>query len=136
MAGSYLFAFVSRKLGNITALGIAIFFWAVVCICVFLFVRQPVDFYITAACVGLVMGGTQSLSRSTYSKLLPETEDTASYFSFFDVLEKLGIVIGTFSFGLIEGLTGGMRNSVLVLVLFFVVGFILLLRMPRNAVNE
>jgi MFS transporter, UMF1 family len=132
MAGSYLFSFVSAKAGNMKALGIAIFFWAVVCIGVFLFVHEPVHFYITAACVGLVMGGTQSLSRSTYSKLLPPTEDHASFFSFFDVLEKAGIVIGTFAFGLIEGITGGMRNSVLVLVVFFVLGFILLLSVPKE----
>lgn len=133
MAGSYLFSFMSARLGNLRSLGIAIFFWALVCIGVYLFVREPVHFYITAACVGLVMGGTQSLSRSTYSKLLPETEDHASYFSFFDVLEKIGIVIGTFSFGLIEGLTGGMRNSVLVLVLFFVLGFLMLFTIPKVA---
>ncbi|CAN5342670.1 MFS transporter [soil metagenome] len=132
MAGSYLFSFLSARMGNLKALGIAIFFWAIVCIGVFMFVTMPVHFYITAACVGLVMGGTQSLSRSTYSKLLPPTEDHASYFSFFDVLEKAGIVIGTFSFGLIEGLTGSMRNSVLALIVFFVIGFILLLTVPKS----
>lgn len=130
MAGSYLFSYSSSKLGNIRSLGIAIFFWALVCLGVFLFVRLPIHFYITAGCVGLVMGGTQSLSRSTYSKLLPETQDHASYFSFFDVMEKIGIVIGTFSFGLIEGITGGMRNSVLVLITFFVIGFLILLTIP------
>jgi UMF1 family MFS transporter len=132
MAGSFLFSWISARLGNTKALGIAIFFWALVCLGVYMFVYEPIDFYVTAACVGLVMGGTQSLSRSTYSKMLPPTEDHASFFSFFDVLEKIGIVIGTFSFGLIEGITGGMRNSVLVLVLFFVTGFILLLRIPRR----
>lgn len=131
MAGSFLFSFLSSKLGNLKALGVAIFFWVLICVGVFFLVTEPVHFYITAASVGLVMGGTQALSRSTYSKLLPETEDHASYFSFFDVLEKAGIVIGTFSFGLIEGLTGGMRNSVLSLVAFFVIGFILLMTMPK-----
>jgi UMF1 family MFS transporter len=132
MGGSYLFSFVSSKIGNIKALGVAIFFWSIVCIGVYMFVTLPFHFYITAICVGLVMGGTQSLSRSTYSKMLPPTEDHASYFSFFDVLEKGGIVIGTFSFGLIEGITGGMRNSVLVLVVFFIVGFLVLLSIPKN----
>jgi UMF1 family MFS transporter len=132
MAGSYLFSFVSSKIGNIKALSWAVCFWAIVCFCVFMFVFEPWHFYITAACVGLVMGGTQSLSRSTYSKLLPPTEDHASYFSFFDVMEKLGIVIGTFTFGLIEGLTGGMRNSVLVLIIFFVIGFFALLAVPKE----
>jgi UMF1 family MFS transporter len=131
MGGSFLFSYVSSKIGNIKALGVAIFFWAIVCIGVYMFVTLPFHFYITAICVGLVMGGTQSLSRSTYSKMLPPTEDHASYFSFFDVLEKGGIVIGTFSFGLIEGITGGMRNSVLVLVVFFIVGFLVLLSVPK-----
>lgn len=136
MAGSFLFSFVSSKIGNIKALGVAIFFWALVCVGVFLFVTEPMHFYITAVCVGLVMGGTQSLSRSTYSKLLPPTEDHASYFSFFDVLEKAGIVIGTFSFGLIEGITGGMRNSVLVLIVFFVIGFLVMLTIPKSKAVE
>ncbi len=82
------------------------------------------------------MGGIQALSRSTYSKLLPETKDHTSYFSFFDVSEKLGIVIGTFSFGFIEGITGNMRQSVLALVAFFVIGFIGLLVMPKIKVLE
>lgn len=132
MAGSYLFSFASAKMGNLKALGIAIFFWALVCLGVFLFVREPVHFYITAVCVGLVMGGTQSLSRSTYSKFLPPTEDHASYFSFFDVLEKAGIVLGTLAFGMIEGITGSMRNSVLVLIVFFVIGFVFMLTIPKE----
>jgi UMF1 family MFS transporter len=79
------------------------------------------------------MGGVQSLSRSTYSKLLPETKDHASFFSFYDVLEKLGIVIGTFAYGLIEGLTGSMRNSIFALGAFFIVGMIFLFFVPKKA---
>jgi UMF1 family MFS transporter len=78
------------------------------------------------------MGGIQSLSRSTYSKLLPETEDNASFFSFYDVCEKVGIVIGMLSFGAIEGITGGMRNSILALIVFFIAGFIILLTIPKT----
>ena len=77
------------------------------------------------------MGGIQSLSRSTYSKLLPDTDDNASYFSFYDVMEKLGMIIGTITFGVISQLTG-MRNSVLALIAFFVIGFILLLFVPKK----
>jgi UMF1 family MFS transporter len=131
IAGSFLFSWLSGKIGNIKTLGIAIFIWIVICVCVFLFINTPLEFYFTAASVGLVMGGIQALSRSTYSKLLPETKDHASYFSFFDVSEKLGIVIGTFSFGLIEGLTGSMRQSVLALITFFVLGFIGLFFVPK-----
>ena len=81
------------------------------------------------------MGGIQSLSRSTYSKLLPDTEDHASYFSFYDVLEKMGIVIGTFFFGFIEGMFS-IRESVLMLIVFFIIGFILLLRVPKTEALE
>ena len=73
------------------------------------------------------MGGIQSMSRSTYSKLMPETKDTASFFSFYDVTEKLAIVIGLFSFGFIEGITHSMRNSILALIVFFVIGLVWLL---------
>lgn len=88
--------------------------------------QQPIEysFYILALSVGLVMGGIQSLSRSTYSKLMPETTDTASYFSYYDLTEKIAIVIGMFSFGLIEELTGSMKNSIIFLIIFFVIGFI------------
>jgi UMF1 family MFS transporter len=79
------------------------------------------------------MGGSQSISRSTYSKYIPsETKDTSSFFSFYDISEKLGIVIGMFSFGLIHQITGNMRNSVLALILFFVTGLCLLFFVPKN----
>lgn len=130
--GSFLFSFISGKLGNKTGLSIALFIWCGVCIGSYSFLHTPTDFYVIAAIVGLVMGGIQSLSRSTYSKLLPETEDHASYFSFYDVTEKIAIVIGTFSFGYIEGFTGSMRNSILALIVFFILGFILLLTVPNK----
>jgi len=78
------------------------------------------------------MGGIQALSRSTYSKFLPETEDHTSFFSFYDVMEKMGMIIGTVSFGLISESVGGMRPAVLALVGYFVLGFILLLLVPKN----
>ena len=131
IAGAYFFSWLSKKRGNLQALAISIFIWILICITAY-FIHEPVEFYALAGIVGLVMGGIQSLSRSTYSKILPETTDHASFFSFYDVLEKLGIVIGTFAYGLIEGLTGSMRNSVLVLIVFFVVGFFVLLWVPKN----
>jgi UMF1 family MFS transporter len=136
MAGSFLFSWISSKIGNLKALAISIFIWVLICVFVFLVVHTPVQFYIVAASVGLVMGGIQALSRSTYSKLLPETKDHASYFSFFDVSEKIGIVLGTFSFGLIEGITGSMRQSVLALISFFVIGLVLLLLVPKDALKK
>lgn len=130
--GSFLFSRISNKIGNIKALGISLFIWIGICIGTYAFVYTPNGFYVVACAVGLVMGGVQSLSRSTYSKLLPETEDHASYFSFFDVCEKIGIVIGMFSFGAIEGITGGMRNSILALIVFFILGFLILLTIPKS----
>lgn len=89
-------------------------------------------FFIAAGMIGFMMGGTQSVNRSTYTKMLPDTDDTASYFSFYEVLEKLGVVIGMFSWGYIEGLTGSMRNSILVLIGFFVVALITLFAIPQK----
>ena len=132
IGGSYLFSYISEKIGNIEAIGINLFIWIAICIGTYKFVYTPISFYIVACAVGLVMGGVQSLSRSTYSKLLPETKDHASFFSFFDVCEKIGIVIGMLSFGFIEGVTGGMRNSVLALIVFFILGFLILLTIPKT----
>jgi UMF1 family MFS transporter len=84
------------------------------------------EFYVLACLVGFVMGGIQSISRSTYSKLMPETKDTTSFFSFYDVTEKIAIIIGMFSFGYINEQTGSQRNSVLILMSFFIIGLILL----------
>jgi len=110
--------------GNIRVLIVTVLLWIGVCITGY-FIQTDIHFYILAALVGLVMGGTQSLSRSTYSKLMPDTKDTASFFSFYDVTEKLAIVIGLFTFGLIEGIYN-IRQSILSLVVFFVLGFIAL----------
>ena len=129
--GAYLMAYLSKKVGNIKTLAIVVFVWALICVVAYAFVYTPLHFYIIAAVIGFVMGGVQSLSRSTYSKLLPETEDHASYFSFYDVLEKMGIVIGTFFFGFIEGMFS-IRESVLMLIVFFIIGFFLLLRVPKT----
>lgn len=126
IAGSFLFSWLSTKIGNIKSLMISICIWIFICVFTFLIVRTPVQFYIVAFLVGLVMGGVQSLSRSTYSKYLPETDDNTSYFSFYDVIEKLGMIIGTISFGVISQVTGGMRNSILTLIIYFILGLILI----------
>ena len=136
IGGSYLFSFLSNKIGNVKAIGINLFIWIAVCIGTYKFVYTPNHFYIIAALVGLIMGGVQSLSRSTYSKLIPPTHDTASYFSFYDICEKIGIVIGMLSFGYIEGITGGMRNSVLALIVFFIAGFLMLFTIPKTKTIE
>ena len=127
--GSVVFSKMATRFGNRLGLSIAIVIWIGLCLFVYFFVFLPWQFYIAASIVGLVMGGIQSLARSTYSKMLPETEDHASYFSFFDVSEKIGLAIGTISFGLIETFTD-IRTSVLALVVFFIAGIILLLRVP------
>jgi len=131
IGGAYLFAFISKKIGNISALLIALSIWVVICISAY-FVVNANQFYLLALAVGTVMGGSQSLSRSTYSKLLPDTTDTTSFFSFYDTSEKIAIVLGTASYGLIEEITGNMRNSVFTLGTFFIVGLILLTRLKRN----
>mgnify|MGYP006147702485 FL=1 len=129
--GAQLTSKASDKYGNIPTLIVINGIWAVICVVAF-FITSPVQFYATAGFVGLVMGGIQALSRSTYSKFLPETKDTTSYFSFYDVSEKIGIVIGMLIYGIIDQLTGSMRNSILFLVVFFIIGALLLFRIPRN----
>lgn len=133
--GAIVFARSSKRLGNLLTLIIALVIWAAICITAYRFVHSPTDFYVAAACIGFIMGGTQSLARSTYSKLLPETHDHASFFSFYDVTEKVGLIIGLLSFGFIEGAFGSMRTSILALIVFFIVGLLLLLRVPRKEIS-
>jgi MFS transporter, UMF1 family len=125
IAGAVLMSKLSAKYGNIKVLLFTVLLWIGVCIAGY-FITTEMDFYIIASLVGLVMGGIQSLSRSTYAKFMPETEDTASFFSFYDVTEKLAIVIGLFTFGFIEGVSS-IRQSILSLVIFFILGFVFLL---------
>jgi UMF1 family MFS transporter len=130
-AGAFLMSRVSRKIGNIKTLGISIVIWVLICSAAFI-IHSPTEFYILAASVGLVMGGVQAMARSTYSKYLPETEDHASYFSFYDATEKIGIVLGTLFFGLMEIAFDNMRFSVVSVAFFFVVGLLMLFRIPKN----
>jgi MFS transporter, UMF1 family len=124
--GALGFARLSKLTNNILSLGVIILIW--IGICIFAYnVHTPMQFYFLATLVGLVMGGIQAISRSTYSKLIPPTKDTASYFSFYDVCDKVGTVIGTLSFGYVAEAFGGMRNSVLALMVYFIIGGVLLL---------
>jgi UMF1 family MFS transporter len=125
----------SAKYGNIPTLMAINAFWIVLCVMAY-FITLPIHFYVMAGLVGLVMGGIQALSRSTYSKLLLETEDTASFFSFYDVAEKIGIVIGMCVYGIIDQITGSPRFAIVFLGLFFVIGLILLRRVPKTAELE
>jgi MFS transporter, UMF1 family len=116
---------LSKIIGNVKVLILTVLLWMAICISGY-FMKTEMQFYILASLVGLVMGGIQSMSRSSYSKFMPETKDTASFFSFYDVTEKLAIVIGLISFGVIEGLTHSMRSSLVVLTGFFALGFFFL----------
>jgi len=131
MAGAWLFARLSGKLGNIRAFILSIVIWVLICIGAY-FIKDAAGFILIAVCVGLVMGGSQSLARSTYSKMLPETQDHTSFFSFYDVMEKLATVGGTFSFGVIEAVTGSMRHSVLAIIVFFAVGLAFMLALLKK----
>jgi UMF1 family MFS transporter len=133
IVGAIVISRLSGRFGNLNVLLGVILLWVVICISAYEVANLKESgtnvefhFYGLAIAVGLVMGGVQSLSRSTYSKLLPETKDTASFFSFYDVTEKIAIVIGIFTFGYIDELLG-MKNSVLSLIVFFVLGAIGLL---------
>lgn len=132
--GAWITSKLVSKYGNIKIVILLNFLW--ICICAYAyFVITPNDFYIAAFFVGLVMGGIQSLSRSTYSKLIPsDAKDTTSFFSFYDVSEKIGIVIGMLTYGYIADITGRIQNAILFLILFFIVGLLLLLRVPKNKI--
>ena len=137
VVGASLFSRISKKIGNISTLKITLVIWILVSFAAYSLPGQSpnVDlyFYILGGFLGLVLGATQTLARSTYSKLMPEdTVDTATYFSFFDVTEKIAIVMGTVTFGVLVGFTKSMRTSVLVLTLFFFAGFIMLFFMKRT----
>ena len=130
--GAHLMAKLASKWGNFNTIMMAICIWIGGCIMGYYLPRNAVvPFYTLAIVVGFVMGGIQSVSRSTYSKLMPETHDTTSYFSFYDVTEKIAIVIGMFSFGFINEITGSQRNSVLALTIFFIIGLVLLYRTSK-----
>jgi UMF1 family MFS transporter len=121
MAGAWSFARLSGKIGNMRALMIALGTWILICIGAY-YITDAAGFITAAFFIGIVMGGTQALARSTYSKMLPETTDHTSFFSFYDMMEKFASAAGTFSFGLIEALTGSMRSSVVAIGIFFVIG--------------
>jgi UMF1 family MFS transporter len=136
--GAILISRLSEKFGNIKTLIAVVFVWVAVCASAY-FITTDIQFYILGAVVGLVMGGMQAVSRSTYANLMPPTKDTASFFSFFDVTEKLALVLGMFSFAYVEELTGSMRNSVLALMTFFFIGMLFLvwtLATQRRAKTE
>ncbi len=128
--GAWFFSRLSKKLGNFKALKITIFIWILVCFGAFLLHKEmpnvAVYFYALGGVLGMVLGAIQSLSRSTYSKLLPDTEDHATFFSFYDVTEKIAIVLGTFVFGFLFAVTGSMQWSALSLAIFFLLSFIIL----------
>jgi len=129
--GAVLTSRASEKFGNVPTLIVINSIWAVFCALAF-FITLPIHFYVMATVAGFVMGGIQALSRSTYSKLLPETEDTASFFSFYDVAEKIGIVIGMCLYGIIDQITGSPRLAIVFLGTFFVIAIFLLRRVHKK----
>ena len=136
IVGAYVFSKISESIGNTRSLLVIVLIWIVVCIAGY-FVYTRNEFYILATGIGFVMGGIQSLSRSTYAKLLPEnTNDTASYFSFYDVCDRLSTVFGTFMFGLVNQLTGSMRYSLLVLTVIFAIGGAILYTIPSKKIYK
>ncbi len=136
IVGASIFSRVSEKYGNILALKITLGIWTLVCFCAFLLDKNQeyvgIYFYGLGGMLGLVQGAIQSLTRSTYSKLLPDTEDHATYFSFYDVTEKIAIVLGTFVYGLLYAITNSMQWSVLCLAIFFLASFIILSTLKKT----
>jgi len=135
VVGAVLTSRASEKFGNVPTLIFINAIWAVFCALAY-FITLPTHFYVMATVAGFVMGGIQALSRSTYSKLLPETEDTASFFSFYDVAEKIGIVIGMCVYGIIDQITGSPRAAIVILAIFFITSIFLLRRVHKKDVSN
>mgnify|MGYP006104414959 CR=1 FL=1 len=137
IVGAFLFSRLSEKIGNIKALKITILIWSVACVGAYMLHRDDpnvyLKFYALGAFLGLVLGAIQTLSRSTYSKLLPEeTQDHATYFSFYDVTEKIAIVFGMTIAGIVTSYTNSLRLFILILAVFFIAGFIVLSFMKKS----
>ena len=134
--GAYLFSKLSSKIGNLATLKITLGIWATVCFIAFALDKSLPNvenyFYAMGIVLGFVLGATQSLTRSTFSKLLPETHDHATYFSFYNVTEQIAVVLGMFIFGLLVALTGSMQYSVLALAVFFLAAFIILYKVKKT----
>ena len=133
--GAFGVSALSKRIGNIRALVACIIGWAVVCLGAYFFAKDETDtigFYAVACGIGFLMGGTQSLNRATYSKILPDTNDPASYFSFYEMLEKGGLIIGMFGWGFIEGFTGTMHNSVLAMLVLFTLAYLAMMLVPKE----
>ncbi len=135
--GAFAMSALSKRIGNIKALMVCVIIWILICIAAYYVPAGGInEFYMLAASIGLIMGGIQALSRSTYAKLMPETVDTASFFSFYDVSEKIAAVIGMLSFGLLIEYTHSQRASVLALMVYFIIGFLLLLYVQSAVRSE
>lgn len=138
--GAFLFSRISEKIGNIKTLKLTIAIWGIICFSAYLLDPNnkyiDIQFYSLGAVIGMVLGAIQSLSRSTYSKLLPDTQDHTTYFSFFDVTEKLAIVLGTFIFGFVGSISDSLKNSIFILAIFFLLGYIVLSFMKKNELTS
>jgi len=135
IGGAYIFTKMAQKFGNILVLTFAIFLWGGVCLYAY-FIKSPIQFYMIASLVGLLMGGTQPVARATYSLFIPDTKDTTSFFSFYDVTEKIGIVFGMIFYAVAAQITGTVRFSVIIFMFFFFLGAILLTRVPKIDRNK
>lgn len=134
IVGSQVFARASEKFGNIRTLLTGIVVWIVICIVAF-FIKTAQEFYMIAGSVGFIMGGMQALSRATYSLLIPETDDNASFFSFYSITDKISIILGLLSYGWVNQITRNMRTSILFLISYFIVGAILLIILQKRTGN-
>ena len=135
IAGAFIFSRLAQKFGNVIVLTFAIFLWGAVCLYAY-YINTPNEFYMIAGLVGLLMGGTQPVARATFSLFIPDTNDTTSFFSFYDVTEKIGIVFGMLFYAIAAQITGSVRFSVIIFMFFFFLGAILLTRVPRIDKNK
>lgn len=130
IVGAFLFSRLSKKIGNKNVITLAVVIWIGCCLSAFSLNKEnpniQYQFYGLAALIGLVMGGLQAMSRSTYSKLLPENSmENTTFFSFYDVLEKIAIICGMVIFSLFIQKFHSMQYAFIAMSVFFALGAVL-----------
>lgn len=129
--GAYSFAKLSDRIGHFKGLYIVAVVWFLVTFAAY-FITNSTQYIAASFFIGLVMGGIQASTRSTYASLLPKTKDHASFFSFYDVMENVAIVIGTFTMGGLTAYYENLRSPILIIASFFIIGIIFLIFAQRN----
>ena len=130
ISGSYIFGFLTDKLGPKKTIGLTLILWMVVTVGGFL-ARDATAFYLVGLIAGVAMGSSQSASRAMMGRLMPKGME-AEFFGFYALTGKFSAILGPLLFGLTSTITNSQRVAVLSVLVFFITGFVLLRRVNEN----